>query len=563
MKNDKKKVILIIIGLVAIVLITIGVSYSIFSYEKLGDTINSVQVGALEFRYRENTGVGRGITMSNAFPVSDEEGKNYAEEGQVFDFSIEGKNTGNTPIPYEITLDKKSSSTLDSDVVKVYLTDITSEEEVSLLEPSFFSDLSDIVKVGSKKEKKIYSDSVLGNTSSYLKKFRLRMWIDEKTDYSGIFQEDGTMVYPYNNKSFVVLVNVYADNTDSEQEETNTVTLTYNGITRNQTVTDNKVSFSNVKITDSNKAIKCNNGVVPSYDDNVLTLTNLTTDSTCEVVNSFTEALTINDSSLNNVVMLNDVEEEITSRIALSNKNVNLDLNGNLVNINANYLSGGTTITVLGGTITIDDNKGSGGMILDTTDSTNKCIALISIGGGVSPVINVKSGYYSSNAATGCSIIQGGGGTSTSGTINIDGKEANSCTSNINDYKTGLCIYSDTTEALKNNGASYNQFNIYGGTFVSNSQHGAYLTDAPGGETNIYGGHFKSGAFSVKNVGSTTVNVCGGNFDSPTDLYLNNENGFIKYKSTGITWYNNNSTPTLGGTHQENITVDDTLTCSR
>ena len=555
-----------ILGLIAMVLITIGISYSIFSYEKLGDTINSVQVGTLEFVYKENTGIGRGISMSNAFPVSDEVGKSYSEEGQVFDFSIEGVNTGTEDIIYEVTLDKKTTSTLDSDVVKVYLTDITSETETVLLEPAFFSDLTDIIKIGTKTEKKIYESSVTGNTEDYLKKFRLRMWIDENTDYSGIVQDDGTMVYPYNNKTFTVLVNVYADNTSKEVEESNTITLTYNGTTRSQTVSDSKVSFSNVKITESNKAIKCNNGVMPSYENNVLSLTNLTTDSTCEIVDSFTEALTIDDSSLNNVVMLNDVEENITTRIALKNKNVNLDLNGNIIKFNVDLSYGGGVIHVDSSELTIESNQKSGGMILDVSNSTSQCVLLIQNFSKVGSILTIKSGYYSSNASRVCSIIQGGGGGTSTGVINIDGEEANSCTSNINDYETGLCIYSDTTEALKNNGASYNQFNIYGGTFISNSENGVYLTDAKGGETNIYGGYFESTTTSIKISGTdtnvnTTVNICGGTFNSPTDLFNNNTNGFINYRSTGITWYNNASSPTLGGTHQENITLIDSLTC--
>ena len=71
MKN-KNKVILSILGILMLVVVTVGVTYAVFTYTKLGTTENTVTAGTLKFLYTENTGVGRGINISEAFPVSDE-----------------------------------------------------------------------------------------------------------------------------------------------------------------------------------------------------------------------------------------------------------------------------------------------------------------------------------------------------------------------------------------------------------------------------------------------------------------------------------------------------------
>ena len=66
---DKKKIILSVLGILMLVLVTVGVTFALFTYTKLGTTENTVTAGTLKFLYTENTGVGRGINISEAFPV--------------------------------------------------------------------------------------------------------------------------------------------------------------------------------------------------------------------------------------------------------------------------------------------------------------------------------------------------------------------------------------------------------------------------------------------------------------------------------------------------------------
>ena len=211
-KNKKRniKILLAVLVIIGIIMITLGVTYAVFNYTKLGTTSNVITTGTLKFSYTENTGVGRGISLSNALPVTDKKGKSYTESGQVFDFTITGTNTSSKAIPYEITARLNKNSTLDKNVVKVYLTDITSDEK-EVLEPTIYGDLLQTsIDVGENTEKTLYQATVDSNTSNYEKKYRLRIWIDVNTDFSGIEQEDGSMIYPYNNKTFTVTVNVYS-----------------------------------------------------------------------------------------------------------------------------------------------------------------------------------------------------------------------------------------------------------------------------------------------------------------------------------------------------------------
>ncbi len=203
MKNNSKKIIMGVLGILSLILITFGVTYAVFNYTKLGTTENTITSGTLKFLYTENTGVGNGISITNALPVSDEIGKNYSTEGYVFDFKIEGTNSGTEAINYEVTLRKKSTSTLIDNAVKVYLTDMTNNTDTSIVAPTLYSNLTNTtIDVGNNVEKTLYNGTVPGGELTYLKNFRLRMWIDEAADFSS-----GDL----NDKSFTATINVYAN----------------------------------------------------------------------------------------------------------------------------------------------------------------------------------------------------------------------------------------------------------------------------------------------------------------------------------------------------------------
>ena len=212
-KNIKKKqVLLTLLGVISLIVITVGVTYAFFNYAKEGTTDNTIKTGSITFLYTEVSGVGKGISLTEAYPVADSIGKVQVGEGKIFDFKVTSNISMNSSIGYQVTARKKTASTLDDNAVKVYLTEVNGNEQELLL--SKYSELSQTDRVDANKytEKVLYESRVPANTANYEKNFRLRMWVDENTDFS-----DGSM----NDKTFTLTVNVYADGKVVTSEEQN------------------------------------------------------------------------------------------------------------------------------------------------------------------------------------------------------------------------------------------------------------------------------------------------------------------------------------------------------
>ena len=212
-KNSKKKqVLLTLLGVISLIVITVGVTYAFFNYAKEGTTDNTIKTGSITFLYTEVSGVGKGISLTEAYPVADSIGKVQVGEGKIFDFKVTSNISMNSSIGYQVTARKKTGSTLDDSAVKVYLTEVNGTEQELLL--SKYSELSQTDRVDANKytEKVLYESRVPANTANYEKNFRLRMWVDENTDFS-----DGSM----NDKTFTLTVNVYADGKVVTSEEQN------------------------------------------------------------------------------------------------------------------------------------------------------------------------------------------------------------------------------------------------------------------------------------------------------------------------------------------------------
>ena len=202
MKNKNKQIIITLIAIISLIVITVGVTYAFFNYSRTGTTDNVVKTGGITFLYTEVSGVGKGISLTEAYPVSDSIGKVQVGEGKVFDFKVTSNISMNSNIGYQVTARKKTGSTLANSAVKVYLTEVNGTEQELLL--SKYSELDQTDKVDSSKydERILYEATVPANTANYEKNFRLRMWVSDDTDFS-----DGSM----NNKTFTLTVNVYAD----------------------------------------------------------------------------------------------------------------------------------------------------------------------------------------------------------------------------------------------------------------------------------------------------------------------------------------------------------------
>ena len=206
---EKKRVIWVMSILLILLVITIGVTYAFYTYRGQGQRENTVKTGELSFVYDEQRQEGNQVSLTNAFPMTDEQGKGQMGNNSVFEFIITATTKG-APISYEIYLTKEESSTLSEQVVKTYLTKVTDNSETAVVdtrnqrEINLYSELGDTTLVS--QGKTLYQETIPESETSYHQTFRYRMWIDEDASQ----MQNGEWIY--NGQSFSVKVNVYASN---------------------------------------------------------------------------------------------------------------------------------------------------------------------------------------------------------------------------------------------------------------------------------------------------------------------------------------------------------------
>ena len=192
--NNSKSIILIIVCVIILILVVIGVSYAAIFYSKRGEKINTVSTGTLMMSYSENT---NGISLTDAYPMTDEVGMTLNQDRQYFDFTVSATTGGQSIINYIITATKEVDSTLPDNAIKVYLTSTDGGRESQVLAPTKVSDLSitdnNSVNAPSGQFLLLASDFRESGTRNY----RLRMWISN--DY----------VLPNSSMTYKLRVNVY------------------------------------------------------------------------------------------------------------------------------------------------------------------------------------------------------------------------------------------------------------------------------------------------------------------------------------------------------------------
>lgn len=238
MNNDStKKVLLSVLGVAILVVAVVGVSFAFFTYSKQGSTENTITTGTLVFKYEEKTG---GINLTNAIPISDEEGKALTGSSNVFDFTVTSNIQGDVSINYEIavkeTSNQEENTTLDSKYVKLRLSTMNSSDGSGLQEVKLdhFNNLR--AATNDPSAKALATGTATSGTKTQW--YRLQMWMAE-TDADGdptqmksdVCTADGSPVGPEhpaveceegshvvekgtNGKTFKIKVNVYAKNAE-------------------------------------------------------------------------------------------------------------------------------------------------------------------------------------------------------------------------------------------------------------------------------------------------------------------------------------------------------------
>lgn len=101
MENNKKTLILSILGVLVLVIAVVGVSFAMYSFSATGTTENVIQTGSVSVQY-ENESV---ITLTNQYPMTDALG--IAQEGtdSVLTFDVTANIAGTINIKYDLALD--------------------------------------------------------------------------------------------------------------------------------------------------------------------------------------------------------------------------------------------------------------------------------------------------------------------------------------------------------------------------------------------------------------------------------------------------------------------------
>ncbi len=202
MEEQQKKAREFVFSLLSIaflIVVVLGATYAAFSYTGVGSADNTISTSKLTFEYIEDR---NGINLVNAYPISDEVGKNLIQTNEddgilsgYFDFTISSnieyaftnedeEVPVQDPVHYEIyakditdeviaSESEQSLEKLDGQYVKVYLTSGDSEESLMGDEDTVptWSSLEDSTEENSKT---IYKGSFEENGSQ---NFRLRMWV--------------------------------------------------------------------------------------------------------------------------------------------------------------------------------------------------------------------------------------------------------------------------------------------------------------------------------------------------------------------------------------------------
>ena len=165
----KKNIIFLSVSLILIILLGIGVSYSMWNVSVSQDTNNTAYTECfdLSITNKENN-----INLDNAYPISNDKGKSLTP----YTFTL--TNTCDITTQYNINLEVLNNSTLASKFI-----DVMFEGNINLLSSY---DNADKVNTSSIESKKITTGILKSNES---KDYSLRLWIDYNTTLEDLNNE--------------------------------------------------------------------------------------------------------------------------------------------------------------------------------------------------------------------------------------------------------------------------------------------------------------------------------------------------------------------------------------
>ena len=126
---SKKKKLIAFLVIISIIFITVGTTYALLSYSKIGTKNVSMTAGNIKLHYQEDS--LKKINSIDALPMDDNSGKSQTE---YFEFTITGQ-SATYDIPYVITsrVSTQSADRIPYKYIKVYLTEVSNNTEEQVL----------------------------------------------------------------------------------------------------------------------------------------------------------------------------------------------------------------------------------------------------------------------------------------------------------------------------------------------------------------------------------------------------------------------------------------------
>ena len=194
-ENNSKKVLLSVLGVAILVVAVVGVSFAAFSYANTPNEANQINVGTITMSYSE---AEAGISITDAKPTADATAKEDKTPGHYFDFTVTRKTDATVKVPYEISVIPGAAgdgeTLMPTKNVKVYLTKVNGESETPVVAPTTLdtiiidSNKSTLDTGTTKYVLYTVADATGAVYTGAAETYRLRMWIDENTQ----FTQDGS-----------------------------------------------------------------------------------------------------------------------------------------------------------------------------------------------------------------------------------------------------------------------------------------------------------------------------------------------------------------------------------
>ncbi len=233
---NRNKIIAIVLSALGLIGILSGITYAFFNYTK---STGTQQMSSGDILFRLNEGEDE-ISLTNVFPESTIEAR--SRNDNYITFSINGKNTSNKTIYYELVLDY--GETLSSPKSRYKDEDLRFDLVELDANGNEIEYLVDALSYTSIANKRIWVDTVDANTNQDLTRYyKLRVWLDEEVviSESDVNADYTTQEYPnkyatvkliakgdfqekelYSRLTKIMMTNAVMDNTSSDYVSSST-----------------------------------------------------------------------------------------------------------------------------------------------------------------------------------------------------------------------------------------------------------------------------------------------------------------------------------------------------